>query len=346
MNREHSNKCTTARPLHVTLSVILFLLTLSTVTLAQQKLAQTGLKFLNVGTTASVTAMGEAYTGVESASTAMFYNPAGMARMRGFIDIGLGQTKWIADISHQYLSLAVSPFGGDYGVIGLTALSVDYGEIEETIRWNNEEGYIDLGTFSPSAMMVGVGYAQALTDRFSVGANVKYVAQNLGSSTIGFDQKNDLIKKENSVGVLAFDFGMLYRTGFKSLNFGVSVRNFSKEVRYEREGFQLPLIFRLGLSMNMIDLLGEEQEHHAFLLAVDATHPRDYPEQVNVGAEYVFMQIVAVRAGYMFNNDEYALTAGLGVQQQLSDMRIGVDYSYTPFGVFQRVHRITVRFSY
>lgn len=346
MNREPSNTHSPARPLRATLFVILFVPILSAVSPAQQKLAQTGLKFLNIGTSASVTAMGEAYTGVESGSSAMFYNTAGMARMRGFIDIGLGQTKWIADINHQYFSLAVSPFGGDYGVIGLTALSVDYGEMEETIRWNNENGYLDLGTFSPTAVMVGLGYARALTDRFSVGGNVKYVAQNLGSSTIGFDQKNDLIKKENSVGVLAFDIGMLYRTGFKSLNFGVSVRNFSKEVRYEREGFQLPLIFRVGLSMNMTDLLGEELQHHVFLLAVDATHPRDYPEQVNVGAEYVFMQMVAVRGGYMFNNDEYALTAGVGVEQQLSDMRIGVDYSYTPFGVFQRVHRVTVRFSY
>lgn len=313
--------------------------------LGQQKLAQTGMKFLNAGTSASVTAMGEAYTAVESPSQAMFYNPAGMARMKPLIDVGLGSTEWIADIKHHYATIAISPFRGDYGVIGFTAMAVDYGELDETIRWNNEEGYIDLGTFKPRAMMIGIGYARALTDKFSVGGNVKYVSQNLGSGAIGF-QEEKLLKKNNSAEVLAFDFGMLYRTGFRSLNFGVSIRNFSKEVRFEREGFQLPLIFRIGLSMNMMDLFDLEHGTHSFLLAVDATHPRDYPEQVNVGAEYVFMEILAIRGGYMFNNDEYGLTAGVGVQQEIADLRLGVDYSYTPFGVFKQVHRIMVRFSY
>ncbi len=345
MKSQTFNYYRTMSPLRAGLLIALFLSALFRAAPAQQKLAQTGMKFLNVGTSARVTAMGEAFTAVESASPAMFFNPAGMARMESLVDVALGQTGWIADIKHHHAGLAVSPLGGDYGVIGLMAMSVDYGEMEETVRWPNEQGYLDLGTFTPRALMIGIGYAKALTEKFSVGGNVKFVTQNLGSSAIGFD-KNELIKKNNIAEVFAFDFGMLYKTGLRSLNFGVSVRNFSREVRYEREGFQLPLIFRIGLSMNMIDLIASDQTTHSLLLAVDATHPRDYPEQINIGAEYVFMNMIAVRAGYMFNNDEYGLTAGVGVQQGISELNLGADYSYTPFGIFDPVHRITVRFSY
>lgn len=311
----------------------------------QQKLAQTGMKFLNVGTNPRLTAMGEAMTAVEWSSPAMFSNPAGMARMKPVVDMAFGWTGWIADITHHHASIAFSPSRGAYGIIGISALSVDYGQIEETIRWPNEEGYIDLGTFSPRAFAIGLSYARALTDRFSIGANVKYVSQNLGSGTIGFAGDN-LVRKKNFADVLAYDFGMLYRTGFKSLNFGVTVRNFSKEVRYEREAFQLPLIFRIGLAMDVMDLFEGLGENHAFLLAVDATHPRDYPEQVNVGAEYYFMRLLALRAGYMFNNDEYGLTAGVGVQRDFGNLSLGVDYSYTPFGVFKEVHRIAIQMAY
>jgi len=44
----------------------------------------------------------------------------------------------------------------------------------------------------------------------------------------------------------------------------------------------------------------------------------------------------------MFNNDEYGFTAGFGVQQ----FGLGIDYGYTPFSIFDDVHRLTIRYSY
>jgi len=329
-------------------SVIAFVVCciVSSVTLGQQKLAQSGMKFLNVGTNARITAMGEAFTAVEGFSSSMFYNPACMARLNALVDVSLGQTKWIADINYNYASAATSPLQGRYGVIGVTVMSVDYGELIETIRANNPDGFLDVGKFSPSAFMIGIGYANALSDRFSVGGNVKYVSQLLGNSTVRLGAAGELEKTESKTSIMAFDLGILYRTGFKSLNFGMTVRNFSKEVKYEKEGFQLPLIFKIGLSMNVMDFFDVNKEMHSFLVAIEATHPRDYPEQLNVGGEYLFMQILALRAGYMFNNDEFGFTAGVGAQKTFGDLRLGVDYSYTPFGVFNQVHRISVEFSY
>lgn len=312
----------------------------------QQKLAQTGMKFLNVGSDARVTAMAEAFTAVEGYSSSMFYNPAGMARQRVFGNILLGQTKWIGEINHNFASAAIVPFGGAAGVIGVSLQFVDYGELYATIRANNEEGFLDIGTFSPSASMIGVGYAIELSPRFSVGGNVKYVSQNLGSTVIGYEQSGEYRRTKSETGVLAFDLGVLYRTGVKSLNFGMTVRNFSREARYENEGFQLPLIFKIGISINALDLLAVDEKEHSLLVGFDATHPRDYPEQLNLGVEYVFMDFFAVRAGYMMNNDVFGLTSGLGVRRELGPMLVAVDYSYTPFDVFKDVHRLSFGFSF
>ena len=88
-----------------------------------------------------------------------------------------------------------------------------------------------------------------------------------------------------------------------------------------------------------------DREMHSFLMSADATHPRDYPEQINFGGEYVFMKTLAIRGGYMFNNDEYGYTLGVGVQQEIAGIHLGVDYSYVPFGVFSKVQRFSVQLS-
>lgn len=307
----------------------------------QDKLAQTGLKFLSVTTDARASAMGEATATVTGTSAAMFFNPAGMARMETRFEAALGQVQWIGDIKYAYGSLAFNLAAGQYGVLGLSFLSVDYGDVFGTIRADNEDGYIDTGVFSPTALSVGLGYAKALTDKFSVGGNVRYVKQDLQSSIIGFNGDGSQLLTDNRVNVMAFDFGIIYRTGFKSLDFGMNVRNFSKELKYQDESFQLPLTFEIGLSMNAMDLLAADDTQHDFVVSVDAVHPRDYAEQMNLGAEYVFLNAFALRAGYAFPNDEHNFSAGAGFRKASN---LALDYAYTPFGVFDPVHRFSVRF--
>jgi len=96
----------------------------------------------------------------------------------------------------------------------------------------------------------------------------------------------------NKLSPLVFDFGTQFRTGIKSLVFGMSVRNFSTEVKYAQEGFQAPLTFTLGISMNAMDLVGELPFDQALLVSLDASHYRDHPEQVKIGLEYKIMDIL------------------------------------------------------
>ncbi len=329
----------------ITIMVICFAFSLQVLSAQEnKKLAQTGLKFLNLSTDPRAVGMGDAVTSVESGALSVFFNPASLARQENFLSATFGQTNWIADIKHIYASVSISPMQSSYGVIAISMQSVDYGDIPETIIANNADGYLDLGMYKPTALAFGVTYSRALSDRFSVGGNIRYVSQNLGQSTNSLDvTTNEPKKSDNKITTTSYDFGMFYKTGFKSLNFAMSVRNFSKELKFQKEGFQLPLIFKIGISVNAMDFFTSSKDADVFLVSVDAVHPRDYPEQINLGFEYVFMKSMSLRAGYTPNNDEYSYSFGAGVQQSIEGVGLGVDYSYTPFGIFGNINRVAVQ---
>lgn len=307
------------------------------------KLAQTGMKFLSQSVDARAAALGNAVTALgEGSSTAMFYNPAAMARMSGFSHLSLDRVEWIGDISYNAGSIAFQPAGGLYGVFGLSVMSVDYGDFLGTIRSTNDEGFVDTGTFSPTALALGFGYARSLTNQFSVGANIKYAKQDLGSSVVGLDEGGNRTTRDRSADTFAYDFGVLYDTGFRSLRFAVNARNFSRELVYVEENFELPLLVTIGLSMDVFEMAQMQSETHAFLLSVDAAHPRDYSEQVKVGGEYQFMDLFSVRAGYTMPEDEQGLSLGAGLQTGVQEFDFSFDYAYTQFGRFGNVNRLSV----
>ena len=311
-----------------------------------KKLAQTGFQFLSVVSDARASAMAEAMTSLETGSSALFFNPAGMANLSGLVDITASDNQWIADIRHNTFCVALSPANGEYGVIGFSLQTVDYGDFYGTrVDKTTELGYVDTEIFSLTAMAAGVGYAKRLTDRFSVGGQVRYVEQDLGNSVIPvISTELDTSESEvgNSLSPLAFDFGTQFKTGFKSLVFGMSVRNFSKEIKYVEEGFQLPLVFNLGISMNVLDFFEGSGLDQALIVSLDASHYRSHPEQIKVGVDYRLMNLLSLRGGYISNNDESGLSFGVGVTKY----GLGLDYSYTPFGVFDKVQRMSARFSF
>ncbi|MFA4906641.1 MAG: PorV/PorQ family protein [archaeon] len=307
------------------------------------KLAQTGFQFLSVGSDARGCALANAMTTREFGSGALQYNPAGMARMKQKLDLTISQNNWIDNIKYNGFSLAVSPSGGRYGVVGLSFMAVDYGEVQGTMVWGNDQGYIDTEIMHPGAFSGGIGYAKTLTDKFAVGGHVKVAGQQLGNNLILTGEGGDSLKvKENVLVTTAYDFGTIYQTGFKSLAFGMSVNNFSREVKYEQENFELPLTFKIGLSFDLMDLMPTLGEHNDLLLSVDVLHPRDYPEQMNIGLEYRLKELLAVRCGYMVVSDEQNVSFGFGLQKY----GLGIDYAYAPFGVFDNVQMFTLRFIY
>lgn len=323
-----------------TITLILGIILLLTPPLLSKnkKLAQTGFKFLSVASDARGGALNDALTTVEAGSASLFFNPAGMARMPGHFDATFSQNTWIADIKHNSYSLAFSPSQGRYGVFGMSLMSVDYGKVLGTMVWGNSQGYVDTEILKPTAWSIGFGYAKALSDKFAVGGQVKINKQELGSSFIPVGDSS-LTVQQNLAIATAFDFGTQFRTGFKSLVFGMSVRNFSNEIKYEKEGFQLPLTFRIGLSMNVLDIFGIDDKKMSCLVTTDAVHYRDYPEQIKIGVEYKLLEMFALRVGYVAPADEQNLSYGFGI----SKFGASIDYAYTPFGILGDVKRFTLR---
>jgi len=310
------------------------------------KLAQTGFQFLSVVSDARGAALAGAMTTLPYASGSLFFNPAGMAEMNGKIDIVASKNSWFAGINHTTLSMAFNPSNNKYGVFGITAQSVNYGELQGTMVSGNDQGWVETNTFMPSSVSLGAGYAIQLSDKFSVGGQIKYAAQQLGSGVVEIHPTNDnpdsLAVQKFSTSATAFDFGTVFKTGFKSVVFGMNVRNFSNEIAYLEENFQLPLTFTMGLSMDLIDFVPNFSDGHSLMLSVDAVHPRSYPEYLNIGMEYNLLDMLYFRYGYLANRDEQNSTFGFGV----SRFGLGVDYAYIPFGILDEVQMITVRFTY
>ena len=310
----------------------------------QRKRAQTTMKFLSTSNYANASAMANAVTAMEGGAWHQFYNPSAMAWSPQKVDLTGSVNEWIAGINYSSLAATIQPLEGRFGIIGFNMVNVDYGELQRTIRADNERGYIDVGTFSPTAFSAGLSYAKNLSNQFAVGANVKFVTQDLGAGIVGIDNENGLIEQSFSASTTIVDFGVFYRTGLESLNFAMSVTNFSRDVSYDSRDHELPLTFKMGLSMDIIDLTDLSQERHALIVNVDANRPRDYNEQIQVGAEYGFNDLFFLRGGYVFPSDEEGYSVGFGVKGSLrNNQMLLVDYSYSDFGIFSNDNRLTFR---
>jgi len=295
--------------------------------LGTDKLAQTGMKFLSFSPDARAAALGDAVTAKTGGASSLFYNPAGMARIEG-MNLSAGQANWIAGITYNAVSVA---YASDAGVFGISVMNVDYGEIQGTIRSSNTAGYADTELFTPTANVVGLGYAIAPTDRFSVGGQVKFVNEKLGNAYLDTEGSVEGIESLD-MDAVAYDFGLMYQMDWKNLMIAMSARNFSESLKYAEEAFELPLTFRMGVAVDVIDNLS---------LSFVNERPRDYFSTTRVGFEYSLMGMLAVRAGYVTPTDEAGINLGVGFQVA----GFNVDVAYTDFGVFDPVTRVGVQFT-
>lgn len=325
--------------------ILSVLLLCANVIYAQVDLKKTGqstMNFLLVGTSPKAAAMGEAFTSIGIGSESIFYNPAGLAIMDNQFDISVNYTKWIADINYIGGGIAFNAY--QYGTFGLHMVTVDYGVINGTSLLSNEAdplGYIDNGPVgNVGAYVIGLSYAKAISNQFSIGGNVKLAGQNLGRNVYsdGNEKDNDAVK-------LAFDAGVRYNTGYKGFVFGMYIRNFSSNIKRELIEEQLPLVFALGASINAMEIINFDPES-SLILSVDFLHQNNYSERVNLGMEYKLFNMVALRGGYQTNRDLASWSGGIGLNTSLSGYDVEVSYSYSSFEIFDSVNRLSLNFSF
>ena len=312
-----------------------------------KKLGQSTMNFLQVSLSPRGAALADAYTAVGTGADAIFYNPAGLAEFDGEFDAVFNMTQWIADIT--YASGAFAWNMDVYGTVGLSYLVVDYGDIyattllSEDAAANDPQGYIDNGMMdNVGAYALGISYSRFISSQFLMGGSVRYVGQQLGESILAAGPKTN---EENK---LAFDVGLKYYLGFNKARFGVSIRNFATSVKYEEITAQLPLVFVLGVAMDLMDFASEEMsENHSLTLATDFSHPNNYTERVSVGLEYKFRNFISLRGGYQSNLDFGGLSAGFGLStSSIVGENVEVNYSFSQFDTFDNVNRFSITLTF
>lgn len=322
--------------------IVLMWLTEINAQIGINKLAQSTMNFQLVSISPKASAMGEAFFTVGTGAEAMFYNPAGLAEMNKSFDVAIEYTQWIADIN--YIGGAVAYNMGNYGTIGINVLSVDYGTIygaQLDPSKSSALGYIETGNLTNvGAYSFGLSYAKSISNQFSIGGTARYVIQNLGENVFvdGNSRKNNAAK-------LVFDAGVKYRTSFKGFCFGMAIRNFSSNIKREAIDEQLPLAFTMGAAINVMEFLTKSKEHSLFV-AVDFLHSNSYSERTNIGAEYKFMGMLALRAGYQTNRDIASWSAGFGFNTSFLGYDAEVNYSFSKMDTFDNVNRLSVNFAF
>ena len=144
------------------------------------------------------------------------------------------------------------------------------------------------------------------------------------------------------------NYGTRMQLEGRDLNFqtdvapNISGNNQSISAQLQTDQFELPLLFRVGVSMDVLKGIG----HSNLIISADALHPNDDREYINVGGEYNFYDIFSLRGGYkgLFAKDsEQGISLGGGVHYTvLEAATIYFDYSYIDFGRLSAVHMFSV----
>ncbi|MDD8017216.1 MAG: PorV/PorQ family protein [Bacteroidota bacterium] len=310
------------------------------------KKGTTAAPFLSIGQGARGLSMGSAFVAVADDPSSMYWNPAGIAEINGTAML-VDHTQWLADIQYNYLAGAMHL--GEIGTLGVSFTSSNIGEMRVTTT-DNPEGNGE--TFSVSNIAFSVGYAMKLTDRFSIGFNPKIVYQKIWKM---------------SASAMAIDMGVKYDTPFDGVILGMSVSNFGEKMQMEgtsstvlhdldpsttgnngkipanltTEEWALPLNFKVGIAYKVLS-----DGTNKLTLAVDALHPNDNYESINVGGEYIFNDFLALRGGYksMFLTDsQEGMTLGVGVRQAIvGNFQFTFDYAYQDFGILNNVQKFSI----
>lgn len=294
----------------------------------------TSAAFLKIGVGARAVAMGEAYVAVADDVDAIYWNPAGLIQLKKH-EITTMHNEWFQNIRYEYVGY-VYPFGT--GRTAGISLGLLYMSDIEKRTWLGEtpetqpQSYESL--FGASDFAGTLSYSQWLSYRLMGGINAKFIYEK--------------IDVYNAYDV-AFDIGLLYKTGIDTLNLGLNIQNLGPKIKFRERGFFLPINAKLGASYKITDW--------DLLLALDLNQSIDNYLKIHTGAEYWFMDMVAVRGGYRYKwygNDLgvlSGLTAGIGLKISnifnsagihFDAVDLQLDYAFVPYGDLGLTHRISL----
>ncbi len=275
-------------------------------------------QFLKIPTSARAVGIGGAQVAVASGVSSIAFNPAGMLTVSD-LGVGFSYTHWFADITHSYAGV-VKNFPG-IGAVGLSFVLLTTDDMVETTPAFPE------GTgryFRASDYAISIAYARQVTDQFRVGVNGKFIQSYLFNTELGASS-------------FAFDIGTLYDIPILRSHIGVSLTNIGKDVKFLQEQYSLPTALRFGV---VVDVL--QQEQNRLIGTFQISRLNDSEEQYNIGTEYVFQDMIALRGGWKFAYDHENFTLGLGFKLNALGLNSTLDYGYNNFKYLPGTHSFTL----
>ncbi len=331
--------------------ILLWAISITSVYSSQKpiRVGTTAANFLEYGYGTAGCAMGDAYVSMARDLSAIYWNPAGLGYMNQNEAMFVYQP-WLVDINTTFTAAGIVLH--NIGTLSFGLINVDYGEMEVTTLARQE------GTgayFSSGDLAAILSFGRRITNWFAFGISVKYIYSHIWHM---------------KASAFATDLGVIIKTGFFSptgkrahgLNLGMSVSNYGTRMKYggidlirpidilpdeagnfqnvpgefRLQGWELPLIFRLGISVN--PLVTNRQQ---LTFSVDAIHPNNNSEYVNLGFQYKYKISSTLkaylRAGHkaMFMDDsQYGFSLGAGMLMNMfNNKAIQLDYSFRQIGI-------------
>ena len=234
------------------------LATVAVLSLSSRAFAQgeTAVPFLLISPDAGAGGMGEAATGLADNANAVFWNPGGLAFLRGS-QISLTHAPWLpefgSDLSYDFLSFThhLESWDGNVGA------SITYFNLGTFNRTTSQSSTI-IGTWHAYEFAITVGYGTQISKGLGLGANFRYIRSEL--APFGAEQ-------EIGSGIasdVSFDLGLLYRPQHfvlplvgdlgNRLGLGLDLSNLGPNLYYidQAQADPLPTNLRAGIALHLL----------------------------------------------------------------------------------------------
>jgi hypothetical protein len=279
---------------------LLFIILIVPFFILPQSAGNSGLSFLKLGFGARNVAMGDAGNAISDDVTTLFYNPAKLA-LNPKSEIMLMHNEWIQDVRSEILGVRSSVFGIPFA-FGFNVTSVT--GIEARTIPGEPESTFDANYFFGS---LSTGYK--FNEYFSTGFTVKYLYEGL------------IADEANGWG---FDLGLTYLTPLKGLTASAVVRNLGGMNALRNEKTTLPTELRAGGSY----LFDFNDSHFQVIAGTELmTYTSTDDIHINIGAEIMYDEVIALRGGYQSGFESRAFTGGIGIKWG----NLKFDYALQPF---------------
>jgi hypothetical protein len=319
-------------------------------------ISQGSLLFLTFEPGGRANGMGRAYSAVADDAYAMWWNPGATAFNRkgqlAFNHIPWLQGSGLNDMFYEYLGW--NQYFEDIGNLNAHIVLLDAGTQEQT---DSSGG--PLGNFHSFDIAGALGYSyEVIPAKLGVGANFKLIYSYLAPAT-GFTDS------EGKAFSFGFDLGAKYLDlgGLPGLDMSLVIQNMGPNVTFvdQEQADPPPMTVRVGAAYTVMDnpfnklILSAEASK---MLANDdaflerfATGWKYMDETIyGVGAEYTYLQLIALRGGY-FSDEAGSITGpsfGAGFNYAFSNRyKLSLDFSMVPGGVLADFNKVfSIGFEY